>query len=158
MSESLEETLAFLDEALRQSDFILNGEENCRDARKLVDSVEDHNGLAAKKKNPRHNKERHAEAQHLRNEVEDLKLLLQRLQTIRNMEHRAKETSGLRLISDGAELSPWRQTCVRQLEQRLRAEREKMHLTKNGEKLKKYMKSLKKLAGYETGTMEHGVS
>ncbi|KAL3672743.1 hypothetical protein V7S43_002035 [Phytophthora oleae] len=91
----------------------------------------------------KHNKareERNAELQRLRHEVGDLEFTLKRLQTIRG---RGKSNY---LPKDGfREGSAWREACHRQLERRLRVERENMHLVKSVEKEKQLIKSLKNL-------------
>eukprot|EP00644_Phytophthora_capsici_P001516 jgi/Phyca11/104988/e_gw1.10.258.1 len=83
-------------------------------------------------------REQRNELQRLRHEVENLEFTLTRLQTIRgNLKGDSKD--GFRGHS------VWREACRRQLERRLRVERENRHLTKSLEREKQLVKSLKNL-------------
>ncbi|EGZ09764.1 hypothetical protein PHYSODRAFT_413604, partial [Phytophthora sojae] len=84
--------------------------------------------------------ERHAEILQLRSEVEDLEFTLKRLQTIIGCmrgSSRTQEKTDKKLV--------WKDACIRQLERRLRAERENRHLMKGVEKDKQFVKSMQKL-------------
>ncbi|KAK1939909.1 hypothetical protein P3T76_008232 [Phytophthora citrophthora] len=84
--------------------------------------------------------QRSAELQRLRHEVEDLEFTLKRLQTIRGrVESKCSSKHGFRKDS------VWKEACHRQLERRLRVERENMHLMKNLEREKQLVKRLKNL-------------
>ncbi|KAE9020649.1 hypothetical protein PR003_g14223 [Phytophthora rubi] len=162
-AESLQETLEFLDEALRGVDVTLDGDDISSLKSSLLEPFEQELDLLApiappqegprhqseprgrRKKNYNQNKarqERHAELVKLRGEVENLEFTLKRLETIRgkrcsgSLGHKGKETNGK---------SAWKEACVRQLKRRLRAERENMHLRKCIEKDKQLVKSMQNL-------------
>ncbi|KAL3672749.1 hypothetical protein V7S43_002041 [Phytophthora oleae] len=66
----------------------------------------------------------------LRMEAENLEFTLQRLQEIKGKRSRTKDNQS----SDNKSGGVWREACGRQLEQRLRAERENLHVRKNYER------------------------
>ncbi|EGZ22853.1 hypothetical protein PHYSODRAFT_391520, partial [Phytophthora sojae] len=70
------------------------------------------------------------ELTYLRGEAEELEVKLHQLQTIKVAKTREGSSASTRRITDSANRQPfvWEQTCVRQLECRLRSERENAHL------------------------------
>ncbi|KAL4093867.1 hypothetical protein PRIC1_011297 [Phytophthora ramorum] len=101
--------------------------------------------LQFQRKRVGHNKareERQAELVRLRRQVGDLEFTVKRLQIIRRQQRR---DSCSKKIDSGGKASVWREACSRQLKQRLRVERENLHLTQNYKKTVQALKSIEKL-------------
>ncbi|GMF52303.1 unnamed protein product [Phytophthora fragariaefolia] len=169
-AEVLEETLAFLDDALNGGDdTVSNGDLDATNTEHFEfwgpsrdqdldlfvqnsSSNESHRDPEQQmrrrrtKKNYNHNKAReefHAELVRLRAEVENLEFTLERLRTIRGEEClRSSEHTEKELQNKGE--SVWRHTCARQLEQRLRAEREHIHLVQSVERERQFIKKMQR--------------
>lgn len=82
----------------------------------------------------------------LREEVQDLEFTLKRLQTIRGGRSSWGTASSEKEMEAGTG-TVWKDACARQLDRRLRAERENMHLMKSVEKDKQFVKSMQNLLG-----------
>jgi hypothetical protein len=97
-----------------------------------------------KQRKSRHNKareERQAELRTLRSEVDDLEFAQERLQTIiRESRRRTCLMSSVHEVR-----GVWKDACIRQLEQRLRVERENAHLNKSIEQTAEIVDKIEKL-------------
>ncbi|KAG3199849.1 hypothetical protein PC128_g5011 [Phytophthora cactorum] len=81
----------------------------------------------------------------LRDEVKELEMKLKQLQIIRGKKKpRRKKDRSCHTMSSGMS-AVWKEVCIRQLEQRLRAERENMHLKKGCEREMQVVQGLRKL-------------
>ncbi|KAF1776722.1 hypothetical protein GQ600_16411 [Phytophthora cactorum] len=81
----------------------------------------------------------------LRDEVKELEMRLKQLQIIRGKKKpRRKKDRSCHTMSSGMS-AVWKEVCIRQLEQRLRAERENVHLKKGCEREMQVVQGLRKL-------------
>ncbi|POM59652.1 hypothetical protein PHPALM_31580 [Phytophthora palmivora] len=91
--------------------------------------------------------ERRYEVVQLRREAEDLELTLQQLKTIRSQRERDMENRSTESTEEDANGIPavWQDICTRQLDRRLKAEKENARLKKQWEEEKRVAKSIEKM-------------